>query len=181
MPSDAELIANFNKIKDHKVLEIIYLVLATSGIRYVECLDFLKNYDINKFAINPNHVSYSVAHFRNTKSINNIYLPLFVYKKLIHVNSSYDLLRMRLIRKDITISLKYLRKWNYNFLLYNNVPESVADFIQGRVSKSVSANHYLAKSQQASFWYGKIASKFINIFKHNNKFGKNLKQIQEKV
>lgn len=40
---------------------------------------------------------------------------------------------------------KYLRKWNYNFLILNGVTESVADFIQGRASITVGFMHYLAK------------------------------------
>jgi hypothetical protein len=49
----------------------------------------------------------------------------------------------------------------------------VADFIQGRASKSISANHYLAKSQQAGFWYAKTISHFQKVFS-NIKPTKNL-------
>ena len=52
-------------------------------------------------------------------------------------------------------------------MLYNNVPESVADFIQGRASRSISSRHYLAKSQQAEFWYSKLIPVFEKLF-HNN-------------
>lgn len=61
---------------------------------------------------------------------------------------------------DCLVSLKYLRKWHYNLMLYNGVPESVADFIQGCSSQSISANHYMAKSQQASHWYERVTGKF---------------------
>jgi intergrase/recombinase len=50
-------------------------------------------------------------------------------------------------------------------MIYNQVPESVADFVQGRVSKSIGANHYMAKSQQAEFWYAKIVEKFEKMIK----------------
>ncbi len=36
-------------------------------------------------------------------------------------------------------SAKYLRKWNYNFLILNGIPESVADFIQGRALITVGS------------------------------------------
>ena len=39
---------------------------------------------------------------------------------------------------------KYLRKWFYNFLILNNVPESVG------------STHYLAKVKQADYWYGLV-------------------------
>ncbi len=44
---------------------------------------------------------------------------------------------------------KCLGKWNYNVLILNCVPESVADFIQGRASITVGSMHYLAKVKQA--------------------------------
>jgi intergrase/recombinase len=44
---------------------------------------------------------------------------------------------------------KYLHKWFYNLLIYNNVPESVADFIEGRSSANMGSMHYLAKVKQA--------------------------------
>ncbi len=156
VPSDKEVIENYLKVKHNPNLELVYLVLATSGIRYIECLDFLKSYNPDKFVVNSDFVSYSVSELRHFKNINNIYLPLFVYEKLQKINNTYHALRQRFKDKDCTFSLKYLRKWNYNFLLYNQVPESVADFIQGRANSSVSSNHYLAKSQQAVFWYAKI-------------------------
>lgn len=41
-------------------------------------------------------------------------------------------------------------------MILNDVPESVADFIQGRASISVSSMHYLAKVKQADEWYARI-------------------------
>lgn len=59
---------------------------------------------------------------------------------------------------------KYLRKWNYNFLILNGVPESVADFIQGRSSSTVGSMHYLAKVKQAVEWYSRVVGKLIKLF-----------------
>ena len=165
VPTDNEVIENYNKIKHKPALNIVYLVLACSGIRYVDCLRFLKDYDINKFIIQDNYVVYPVGKTRNTKSINSIYLPKFVFEQLRQVTNSYDSLRERFKEETCSFSLKYLRKWHYNFLIYQGVPESVSDFIQGRTNKSVSANHYLARSQQAGFWYEKIVEKLGNTFK----------------
>jgi len=165
VPTDSEVIIAYNKIKGNSVLEIVFLVLMTSGIRYIECLDFLKNYNIDKFTVCTNFVAYRVSNLRHTKNINNIYLPLFVYTKLKQVTNTYNALRQRFKEKQCSFSLKYLRKWHYNFLLYNNVPESVADFIQGRSNRSVSANHYLARSQQADFWYSKVVPELDKLFK----------------
>lgn len=54
---------------------------------------------------------------------------------------------------------KYLRKWNYNSLILNKIPESVADFIQGRASITVGSMHYLAKVKQADELYSRVVDK----------------------
>ncbi len=58
------------------------------------------------------------------------------------------------------VSASTIRKWNFNFLIENGVPESVADFIQGRASVTVGSSHYLAKTRQADMFYSKIVDKF---------------------
>jgi intergrase/recombinase len=173
VPSDENVILTYNKIKHDKQLKIIYLILATSGIRYIECIKFLHSYDKSKFNIKNNIATYNISELRSSKKINNIHLPLFVFKELKHINSTYAYLRKKYNLSKPLFSLKYLRKWQYNFLLYNQVPESVADFIQGRASKSVSANHYLAKSQQSNFWYSKVANKLEELFRNNKVSKKN--------
>lgn len=163
VPSNEELLKNFEIIKNNKTVRLVYLILTTSGIRLEECLEFLRSYDPNRFKIYSNYVSYSVGELRHCKNINNIYLPKFVFDELFKVDTSYQSVRTKFRKKGTTLSLKYLRKWNYNFLIYSGMPESVADFIQGRTSKSVSANHYFAKSQQAEFWYEKVVEKLEKI------------------
>jgi intergrase/recombinase len=58
--------------------------------------------------------------------------------------------------KQYGIAIKYLRKLFHNFLIMNNVPESVADFIEGRAPESVGSMHYLGKVKQADYWYGLV-------------------------
>lgn len=40
---------------------------------------------------------------------------------------------------------KYLRRWNYSLPILQGVPESVADFIQGRASITLCSMLYLAE------------------------------------
>jgi intergrase/recombinase len=147
------------------LLETVFLVLATSGIRYIECINFLKSYEESKFTMHNGFVSYNVSELRHSKNINNIYLPMFVYRKLKRVKYDYGTMRLKLMAKGCSFPPKYFRKWHYNFMLYHNVPESVADFMQGRANKSIASNHYLARSQQADFWYEKVVLKLQNLFK----------------
>ncbi|NIN51842.1 MAG: hypothetical protein GTN80_10065 [Nitrososphaeria archaeon] len=37
-------------------------------------------------------------------------------------------------------------------------PESIADFIEGRVTRKISAKHYMALERQASKFYGRYVA-----------------------
>jgi intergrase/recombinase len=57
------------------------------------------------------------------------------------------------------ISPKYLRKFAFDTMISDgfNIPESVADFIEGRVPKKIGAKHYTALLKQADGFYPKYA------------------------
>lgn len=52
---------------------------------------------------------------------------------------------------------KYLRKFAFDNMVELEVPESVADFIEGRVPKRIGAKHYLALARQSSKFYPRYA------------------------
>jgi intergrase/recombinase len=62
------------------------------------------------------------------------------------------------------VTAKTLRNWNFNFLLENDVSESIADFIQGRSSVTVGSSHYMNKTRHADRAYQKISEKMKNLF-----------------
>ena len=51
------------------------------------------------------------------------------------------------------VAWKYLRKFAFDKMIDLEVPESVADFIQGRTPKSVGAKHYMVLLRQAQKFY----------------------------
>jgi len=55
------------------------------------------------------------------------------------------------------ISYKYLRKFAFDKMIELEVPESVADFIEGRVPKRIGAKHYMALARQANKFYPRYA------------------------
>ncbi len=56
-----------------------------------------------------------------------------------------------------------LLNWHLNFMIENGIPESVADFIQGRASITVGSSHYLAKAKQADLFYSKVVPALLDI------------------
>lgn len=52
--------------------------------------------------------------------------------------------------------MKYTRKYSFTKMIQNDVNFEMANFIQGRVSKNLGFNHYLAKKEIAIKEYRKI-------------------------
>ena len=48
---------------------------------------------------------------------------------------------------------KYLRKYAFDKMIYLEIPESIADFIEGRVPQRIGAKHYLALARQSAKFY----------------------------
>ena len=57
------------------------------------------------------------------------------------------------------ISWKYLRKFAFDIMTSEslNIPESVADFIEGRTPKTVGARHYMQLKRKAVRFYARYA------------------------
>lgn len=63
----------------------------------------------------------------------------------------------RYFQKMRYVAPKYLRKFAFDKMIELDIPESVADFIEGRVPKRIGAKHYMALARQASRFYPRYA------------------------
>ena len=63
----------------------------------------------------------------------------------------------RYLGKYSFVRPKYLRKFAFDKMIELEIPESVADFIQGRVPTRIGAKHYMALVRQASKFYPRYA------------------------
>jgi len=162
IPSNEEVIEAYRRIKNEET-KIIFKLLAFSGIRVAEASKLLSEFDKSKLMINGNIAKYPLSMLRGTKNVYYAYMPKDFALELRRINLSRKAIINRFCR--FSLPAKYLRKWNYNFLILNGVPESVADFIQGRASITVGSMHYLAKVKQADEWYSKIVDKLLKIFR----------------
>jgi intergrase/recombinase len=55
------------------------------------------------------------------------------------------------------IAYKYLRKFAFDKMVELGVPESIADFIEGRTPKTIGAEHYMILLRQAKQYYPRYA------------------------
>ena len=153
VPTDSDIKEAYDKIKKERD-RILFQVLAFSGVRVTELVKMLREYDPSKL-ISENGISkYPLNYNRGNKRSQYVYMSSKLAEKLHRFYVHKDTVSYEIRRYGI--APKYLRKWFYNFLILNNVPESVADFIEGRAPESVGSMHYLAKVKQADYWYGLI-------------------------
>jgi intergrase/recombinase len=161
IPEDSKVISVFREFDDERYRKF-FKFLAFSGKRAREAIWFFNHFDNSKLIVNQKIAKYPLSSNMGTKKSYYAYLPR---------DFALELERMKIDEKTASkyferrgLAPKYLRKWNYNFLILQGVPESVADFIQGRASITVGAMHYLAKVKQADEWYSRIADKLLDFF-----------------
>ena len=159
VPTDQDVKNAYQKIKKERD-KILFQVLAFSGIRITELVKMLNEFDTSRL-ISDNEISkYPLNYNRGNKRSQYVYMPSQLAGKLHRFYIHKDTVSRDL--RQYGIAPKYLRKWFYNFLILNNVPESVADFIEGRAPESVGSMHYLAKVKQADYWYSSVSKRFIS-------------------
>jgi intergrase/recombinase len=135
----------------------LYNLLVDSGLRVVEAVKAAQKVE------DAEHLNgfYRIAlgEFRGSKQAYYAYLTEYTYNQLLGVKgealnarqASHYYLKHRIIRP------KYARKFAFDKMVELEVPESVADFIEGRVPKRIGAKHYMVLRRQADKFYGKYA------------------------
>ncbi|MCL5988963.1 MAG: hypothetical protein M1166_01370, partial [Candidatus Thermoplasmatota archaeon] len=161
VPTDSDVKKAYENIKSEKD-RLSFQILAFSGIRVTELVKMLREFDSSKLITEDEISKYPLNYNRGNKRSQYVYMPTEIAMKLhrfyIHKDTvSYSL-------RKYGVAPKYLRKWFYNFLIMNNVPESVADFIEGRAPESVGSMHYLSRVKQADYWYKMILLPLISTF-----------------
>ena len=157
VPTKEEVRNVFDNIPEGRV-KLFYEVLTYSGIRITELYKLFSEFERNRLIIEGGIAKYPLNYIRGQKKIFYVYLPIETANRI----SRFYKISSKGITKELTktgLNPKYLRKFLYNFLIYNNVPESVADFIEGRATQTVGSLHYLSKTKQADFWYSRVVEK----------------------
>ena len=159
VPNDITVLNAFNKLQSERD-KVVFKILMFSGIRISEAVKLITEYNPDKQIVNDKFLKYPLDWDRGRKRVSYVYLPISIKNQLHRFYLTHKIVGS--IRAS-GLAPKYLRKWFYNFMIYNNTPESVADYIEGRAGTTVGSMHYLAKAQQADYWYEKIVEKIEGI------------------
>ncbi|MDK2795076.1 MAG: hypothetical protein PWQ58_275 [Archaeoglobaceae archaeon] len=119
VPSDEEVKRALEKI-DRDGYRIVFKLIAFSGLRVLEAIKMLSEFRKGRLMINGNIAKYPLFDDRSTKRAYFAYMPK---------NFAMELKRIKLTKNGVCnyfyrkkFNPKYLRKWNYNFLILNGVP-----------------------------------------------------------
>jgi len=157
IPDEASIIESVRKLSFiPKGYDTLYNLLLDSGLRLVEAVKVLNEFKnaekINSFYRIP------IGLFRGSKQAYYAYFTETTFQKMqVQKEPIKPVNASHYFDKKGFISPKYLRKFAFDKMIELEIPESVADFIEGRVAKRIGAKHYMTLARQANGFYGKYA------------------------
>ena len=167
VPTDEEVKQTLSKLRPDLVP--FYLLLLFSGIRISEGKYLLTNISKLKIQTNNAYCKVGLNYAHHNKGSFFCYLPLCLYTQLSFVNKLGGLATY--IARNNLIPLKYCRKWFFTKCIELGIPESIADFYEGRVATSVGSNHYLSRQMLADRFYFQLVTYFEKFMNLKNKEG----------
>jgi len=128
-----------------------------SGARMIEAIRIIGAFSEEKLTAVNGFYRYDVGAFRRSKQAYYAYFTWSTFEVL------HEAAGIRIKEKSAShyyckyglVSPKYLRKFAFDRMIELGVPESIADFIEGRVPKRIGAKHYMALRRQGDKWYPK--------------------------
>ncbi|NLB77155.1 MAG: hypothetical protein GX799_11955 [Crenarchaeota archaeon] len=168
VPTEADIIANLAKLyAAAPKYRAFYSLLLDSGLRLTEAARLIA--ELNNGTVNPVEVNgfngnsfirCTLGYFRGSKLAYAAYFTPHTLQLIRSVNEKIDeSAASHYAYKMGYLAPKYLRKFAFDTMISEkfSIPESVADFIEGRVPKKIGAKHYTALLKQADGFYPKYA------------------------
>jgi intergrase/recombinase len=162
IPSEEEIVKSLRVISETCLkYKALYSLVVDSGLRLVEACRLISSFGelqverFDGFCVVP------LGYFRRSKLAYFGLMTDYTFKLVDQVKEEIDWeSAVTYIRKRPgVVSFKYLRKFANDTMTNDelNIPESVADFIQGRTPKSVGARHYMQLKRKAIQFYPRYA------------------------
>jgi intergrase/recombinase len=161
VPDESQIISDMRRLSNKSLRgQAAYNLLLDSGLRLVEVSKLLSSLPetekLEGFYRCP------VGLFRGSKQAYYCYMTEYTYqlvKRVAGASRFSDIYIAYWFRKHDFTRPKYIRKFVNDTITSEklNIPESVADFIQGRVPKSIGAKHYMQLKRKADQFYPRYA------------------------
>jgi len=162
IPSSQSIISSLQAMAGASVgYRAVYELILDSGLRLEEACKFVNSFSevqaekLDGFYVAP------LGYFRRSKLAYFAFFTDATFRLIAQLNKKVDpQLAANYRRKRPGVdAFKYLRKFANDTMTSEelNIPESVADFIQGRTPKSVGARHYMQLKRKAVQFYPRYA------------------------
>ena len=127
-------------------------MLLDSGLRLVEAVELINNFQ--EVEVVNGFYRCELAMFRGEKQAYYGHFSEHTLQLIKQVEEKLnDIVASRYYQKMHYVMAKYLRKYAFDKMIYLEIPESIADFIEGRVPQRIGAKHYLALARQSAKFY----------------------------
>jgi intergrase/recombinase len=163
IPEKAKIIADLKAFASAPTKQrAVHSLLLDSGLRVVEAMHLVNNW------IEPEKVGdfyrSEIGMFRGCKQAYYAYYTAATYDLLKEISGNISQIAVeKFIENHNLTRPKYLRKFAFDKMIELEVPESVADFIEGRVPKRIGAKHYMVLRRQADKFYSKYATYLLTL------------------
>ena len=162
IPSSQSIISSLQAMAKASVgYRAVYELTLDSGLRLEEACKFVNSFNeaqaekFDGFYVAP------LGYFRRSKLAYFAFFTDATFRLITPLNEKVDpQLAANYRRKRPGVAaFKYLRKFANDVMTSEelNIPESVADFIQGRTPKSIGARHYMKLKRKAVQFYPRYA------------------------
>jgi len=130
-----------------------------SGLRLIEAAGIINGFDPGGLQQVGDICLYEVASFRGSKQAYYAFFTDSTLKLIQAVKEKIGSLNGEFYDTHKVTRMKYLRKFAFDMMTSEqlNIPESVADFIEGRIPKTVGARHYMRLKRKAEQYYPRYA------------------------
>ena len=177
VPEEEQIISDLKRLASGPLkYQVAYNLLLDSGLRLVEVVKLLNDFPevehLEGFCRCP------VGLFRGSKQAYYCYMTEYTFQLIKQFKEGKSDPMQRRTKEGFTEESvhawhkkhnytrpKYLRKFVNDIMTSErlNIPESVADFIQGRVPKSIGAKHYMQLKRKADQFYPRYAEYVIEL------------------
>jgi intergrase/recombinase len=160
VPAEEEIVSDLGKLQGADFrYQAIYNVLLDSGLRLVEAIRLVNEIEHKQVEHLTGFCCIGLGYFRKTKQAYFAFLSDYTLGLLPSLKVKERSATKYYQNHELT-NPKYLRKFANDTMTNEelNIPESIADFIEGRVPKTVGARHYMQLKRKAIQFYPRYAA-----------------------
>ncbi|HEX68881.1 MAG TPA: hypothetical protein ENG10_01120 [Candidatus Bathyarchaeota archaeon] len=162
IPSELEIISALKTMsKGLFKYKVLYDLVLDSGLRLIEACRLINNFSQLEIHAFQGFYVAPLGFFRKTKLAYFAFFTEYTFNQIKKLREKVDWgAATHYVQKKRVPAFKYLRKFANDQMTSEqlNIPEAVADFIQGRTPKSIGARHYMKLKRKAIQFYPRYAA-----------------------